>query len=99
MSFIEKFKEKLGEVCDEMLEKATSLNKEKVKMIRVILNDLDYWLSMIETNKGYTSRYILEDIQSKWVKKLKDLEKENCSHESHFISSMSRCEKCGDDKE
>ena len=22
-----------------------------------------------------------------------------CNHESHFISSMERCEKCGDDRE
>ena len=37
----------------------------------------------------------LGDIRDFIEKKLKEI----CNHESHFISSMNRCEKCGDDKE
>ena len=29
----------------------------------------------------------------------KRLKLKDCNHESHFISSMERCEKCGDDRE
>ena len=37
-----------------------------------------------------TEKEILDEVNN---------EEELCNHESHFISSMSRCEKCGDDRE
>jgi len=40
--------------------------------------------------QNHNSGHWIMVIYKKWV---------SCSHESHFISSMTRCEKCGDDRE
>ena len=43
--------------------------------------------------QSVTPTIIIMVIYKKWITE----EEPSCSHESHFISSMSRCEKCGDD--